>query len=795
MKLLFRIMVFFLCGITSLSAQTPFSVKGKVIDLHDNSSLSSAKVSLGNFSTITNEKGEFTFSKIPQGNYTLFITHLQCENYEENINVNKNLTLEISMEHHAEEIEKVTIHSPHKTSTVKQIQTLEVQEIERNSNENLGNLLAKISGVNTLKTGNSIAKPVIRGLYGSRVLVFNNSVRLSEQEWGVEHAPSADPNAFEHLDVIKGAGVLKYGGDAIGGVIALEPKIFPAKDTLMGKLLLSGFTNGEGLNFSTDLAKTWENRWFVKAQGSYSKRGDFSTPDFSLQNTASQENAFTFSFGKRSFEEGIEFYYSGNSQEFGIFRGSHLGFSEEYFNVVSSGNTLYTGDFSYDIDNPKQEVSHHLAKLEAYKRFQNLGKFTLTYDFQVNNRKEYDIRRGEFNDLPSMDLRLLTHNLRISHLLERGNWNLESGISGSFQDNFPNPETKAQRLIPDYYKYDAGIFSVFQKRFSEKFNFEAGLRYDLNIFDAYKYYDSSDWEARYANFFPEFEVLESGSRILTRPQFTFHNWSANVGFGYRPFENTRIKFNLSRASRTPNAAELFADGLHHSAAIIERGNLFIKQEEVYQTNVDFQQKINVFEGWNLQLSPYYLRSKNFINQVPTDLMITIRGIFPVWDYQQIEAEMYGLDFDSELNFTKNLKWNSQFSYVHGEDFTNDEPLILIAPARLSNTLEFNFNEKKKAYLRVENETSFQQKQFPINNINLEILENGTLVNKEVDISTPPKGFSLFHFSAGMDLAKNFNMNLNVRNAFNNNYREYLNRLRFYSDAMGRNFILTLKYNF
>lgn len=795
MKLLFRIMVFFLCGLTSLSAQNTFSVKGKVVDLHDNSSLSSAKVSLGNFSTTTDEKGEFTFSKIPKGNYTIFVTHLQCEDYQENIDVNKNLTLKISMEHHAEEIEKVTIHSPHKTSTVKQIQTLEVQEIERNSNENLGNLLAKISGVNTLKTGNSIAKPVIRGLYGSRVLVFNNSVRLSEQEWGVEHAPSADPNAFEHLDVIKGAGVLKYGGDAIGGVIALEPKIFPAKDTLMGKILLSGFTNGEGLNFSTDLAKTWENRWFVKAQGSYSKRGDFSTPDFSLQNTASQENAFTFSFGKRSFEEGIELYYSGNSQEFGIFRGSHLGFSEEYFNVVSSGNTLYTGDFSYDTDNPKQEVSHHLAKLEAYKRFQNLGKFTLTYDFQVNNRKEYDIRRGEFNDLPSMDLRLLTHNLRISHLLERGNWNLESGISGSFQDNFPNPETKARRLIPDYYKYDTGIFSVFQKRFSEKFNFEAGLRYDINIFDAYKYYDSSDWEARYANFFPEFEVLESGSRILTRPQFTFHNWSANVGFGYRPFENTRIKFNLSRASRTPNAAELFADGLHHSAAIIERGNLFIKQEEVYQTNVDFQQKLNVFEGWNLQLSPYYLRSKNFINQVPTDLMITIRGIFPVWDYQQIEAEMYGLDFDSELNFTKNLKWNSQFSYVHGEDFTNDVPLILMAPARLNNALEFNFNEKKKAYLRVENETSFQQKQFPINNINLEILENGTLVNKEVDISTPPKGFSLFHFSAGMDLAKNFNVNLNVRNAFNNNYREYLNRLRFYSDAMGRNFILTLKYNF
>lgn len=795
MKLLFRIMVFFLCGMASLSAQNTFSVKGKVIDLHDNTNLSAAKVTLGNFSTTTNERGEFTISKVPEGNYTILVTHVQCENYEENIKVDRNLILKISLEHHTEEIEKVTIHAPHKTSTTTEIQTLESEEIERNSNENLGNLLAKISGVNVLKTGNSIAKPVIRGLYGSRILVFNNSVRLSEQEWGVEHAPSADPTAFEHLEVIKGAGVLKYGGDAIGGVIALEPKIFRAKDTLMGKVLLAAFTNGKGLSVSNDLAKTWQNQWFVKAQGSYSKRGDFSTPDFSLQNTASNQNAFSFGIGKRSFEEGIELYYSGNTQEFGIFRGSHLGFSEEFYNVVSNGSTLYSGDFKYDVDNPKQEVSHHLAKLEAYKRFQNLGKFTLTYDFQINNRKEYDIRRGEFNDLPSMDLRLLTHNLRIFHLLERESWDLESGISGSLQDNFPNPETKARRLIPDYYKYDAGIFSVFQKRFSDKFNLEAGLRYDLNIFDAYKYYDSSDWEARYADAFPEFEVLESGSRILIRSQLNFHNWSANLGFAYRPFEDTNIKFNLSRASRPPNAAELFADGLHHSAAIIERGNLFIKQEKVYQANLDFIQKINVFNGWNLQLSPYYIQSKNFINQVPTDVMLTIRGIFPVWDYQQIDAEMYGLDFDNELNITKNLKWNSQFSYVRGHDYTNNEPLILMAPAKLNNAFSINFNEKKHAYFRVENETSFQQKRFPVYNINIEVLENGILVDKEADISTPPKGYSLFHFSAGMDVAKNFNVNLNVRNAFNTNYREYLNRLRFYSEAMGRNFILTLKYNF
>lgn len=795
MKLLLKIVVFFFAGITSLSAQNTFKVEGKVFDFHDNTNLSSAKITLGNYSTTSNGKGEFSFSKIPKGNYTITVKHPDCKSYEEKIEVDKNLILKISMEHHVDEIENVIIHAAHKTNSTVEVSTLDQDEIEKNSNENLGNLIAKISGVNVLKTGNSIAKPVIRGLYGSRVLVYNNAVRLSEQEWGVEHAPSVDPNAFEHLEVIKGAGALKYGGDAIGGVIALEPKLFSAKDTLTGKALLSGFSNGRGISFSTDLSKTWENRWFVKAQGSFKKSGDFSTPDFSLQNTASQENAFSFGFGKRSFEEGIEFYYAANTQEFGIFRGSHIGFSNEYYDVVKYGQTLYTGDFGYDIANPKQETSHHLVKLEAYKRFQDFGKFTIAYDFQINNRKEFDIRRGEYNNLPSMDLRLLTHHLKIFHLLERKSWNLESGISGSFQDNFPNPETKARRLIPDYYKYDVGVFSVFQKKISEQFNFEAGFRYDLNIFDAYKYYDSTEWETRYANNFSEFEILESGSRILTRPQFTFHNWSANLGFGYEPWQKTKIKFNLSRSNRTPNAAELFADGLHHSASIIERGNLYIKQEEVDQANLDFHQKINFLEGWDWQLSPYYLRSQNFINQIPTELQVTIRGIFPVWDYQQIEAEMYGIDIDSELNFTKFLKLNSQFSYVHGDDLTNNEPLILMAPARLGNALEIQFDENKKAYFRVENETVFQQKRFPIRNFEIAIVENGTLIREELDVSTPPKGYSLFHFSAGMDLAKNFNVNLSIRNAFNTQYREYLNRLRFYSDAMGTNVILGLKFNF
>src|SRR5690606_7943310 len=105
--------------------------------------------------------------------------------------------------------------------------------IARNSTENLGNLLTSISGVTALKTGNNISKPVIHGLYGTRVSVINNGVKMAEQEWGVEHAPNVDVNMFEHIYVIKGAAALKYGNESVSGIVVLEPAVIPKKDTIM----------------------------------------------------------------------------------------------------------------------------------------------------------------------------------------------------------------------------------------------------------------------------------------------------------------------------------------------------------------------------------------------------------------------------------------------------------------------------------------------------------------------------------------------------------------------------------
>ncbi|MBV6878463.1 TonB-dependent receptor [Epilithonimonas ginsengisoli] len=794
MKLIYSLLLIF-CGFAMTNAQKTYAVEGTVQDFHDKTMLENSVVKIGEFSTKTDKKGKFSFNKIPAGTYQLIAKHPACDDYTENVKIDKDLHLAITLEHHIGEIETVNLHGSHKTKGSVIMKTLDKTEIERNSTENLGNLLSKISGVTALKTGNNISKPVIHGLYGSRVSVLNNGVKMAEQEWGVEHAPNVDVNDFEHIDVVKGASALKYGNEGVGGVVVLEPAILPKKDTVMGSVRLSGISNGRGGELGANVAKVWENQWFVKAGGSYRKTGDQYVPHHTLQNTGMEFNSFNFSFGKHSFLQGFDVSYSGTNQEFGIYKGAHLASPEDFYNAVNFGQSYYLDQFTHNIDNPKQEVAHHIAKLSAYRRFAEFGKLTFQYSFQLNRRKEYDIRRGELSNVPSMDLRLITHSASLVHLIERSDWSLESGISGSFQDNFPDPATKARRLIPDYYRYDAGAFSVFKYRFNSKLNAEAAVRYDFSRYDAYKYYDADKWNDNYADIFPEFFVSESGSRILTRPILDYHNFSANFGLDYKPIQNFELKLNLSRADRTPNAAELFSDGLHHSAAVMEEGNLNIKKETVYNVNLSLAGHFDVLRGLHIEANPYVMMSDNFVNQIPTSVLNTNRGVFPVWSYQQIKARIYGLDADAELNILDNLKWKSGFSILRGDDLSNDEPLILMMPGKLRNSIEINLSKPKNFYVSLENENTFKQNRFPIRNLPVTFIKDGVEYNETVDFSSTPAAYTLFNASIGADLFKNLNFNFRINNLFNTEYKEYLNRLRYYMFEPGRNFVVTLKYNF
>jgi len=797
MKLIYSLLLI-LCGLAFTNAQKTYTVEGTVQDFHDKSKLENAVVKIGDFTAKTDEKGKFSLNKVPAGTYILIAKHPDCNDYTENIGVTKDLHITITLEHHSHDIETVTLHGSHKNNGSIVVKTLDKATISRNVTENLGNLLTNISGVNVLKTGNNIAKPVIHGLYGSRVSILNDGVKLAEQEWGVEHAPNVDVNNFEHIDVIKGASALKYGSGAIGGVVVLEPQVLPKKDTIMGAVSLSGISNGRGASLNVKLAKTWENGWAIKTNGSFKKLGDLQAPNYGLMNTGVQSSGFNFGVQKLTFNSGISFDYYLTNSSIGILRSSHTGSAEDMAEALTSKEPLYQRNFSYDIDNPRQDIEHHIAKISAYQRFENFGKITATFSFQYNHRKEYDIRRTEeLSKTPGLDLELITNDFNVNHLIERTKWNLETGINGGYQNNYSNPDTEARRLVPNYDRFYGGAYSVFKYKLTPKLDAEAGVRYDFDRYEVTKWYDLSDWNNSYAADFSNFVVRINQNRILTKPKLNYNNFSGNVGFTYHPTNNFNLRLNYARVSRSPNVAELFADGLHHSAAIIEKGDMNIKNETGNQFNLVADAKFNVLGGLNISVNPYLFYTKNFINEVPIGYSNTQwGGDFVVYGYQQIDAKMYGVDLDVALKINDNLSYKGSGSYVYGQDLTHDVPLIMMMPANFNNSLEFTKKEWRNFYVNVSNTTVLKQTRFPVYNIFVRRYDtDGNPYKQEVDISTPPKGYSLWNLQAGVNLTKNFGMDFSVRNVFDSAYRDYLNRLRFFSNEMGRNFILTLKYQF
>jgi iron complex outermembrane receptor protein len=70
---------------------------------------------------------------------------------------------------------------------------------------------------------------------------------------------------------------------------------------------------------------------------------------------------------------------------------------------------------------------------------------------------------------------------------------------------------------------------------------------------------------------------------------------------------------------------------------------------------------------------------------PVGFETTIRGAFPVWEYQQTNARLAGVDVQTHWKMSE--QWQHfALAYVNGRDITNKESLIDIPPLNLSNSV-------------------------------------------------------------------------------------------------------------
>ncbi|WP_299522376.1 TonB-dependent receptor [Winogradskyella sp.] len=780
-------------------------LSGKISDFHDNSTLENATIKLigTNKFTISDKQGNFKFEKLCDKTYKIEVSHIACETKIVSIDVQGDTyDVVIKLEHHLEQLSEVTVNTTvtRKETKTAQEAVIKASEIEEFSSGSLADITETIAGVSSLNTGNNIVKPIIHGLHSSRVITMQNGVRMQDQEWGMEHAPTVDVNALQEITLVKGASALAYSGDAIGGAIVLKPSRIYKRDSLFGKTIASYNSNNRGYTFSSSLTKTFEKGWYVGGQGSYRRFGDSQAPDYVLSNTGLDFKAFSVQAGYRSFEQSFNVYYSYVDNEIGILSSAHIGGIDQFIQSIESQQPATIRDFTYDIRDPRQRIKHHLAKVEYQKRFSNLGKFTLQYDYQSNQRQEFDRRRGEFRGVPSIDLLLQTHGLQSKFLFDsNSNRKYNVGIQLQYQDNFADPATGVFRLIPDFERYDMGAFVTSEWELNNDYLVEGAIRYDFNHIDAQKIYRDFRWEERgYQEDFADIIVDEdiAPGQLLTNPLYDFHNISVALG-AKKSFGNHEIALNYSLSNRAPNPSELFSDGLHQSVARIEVGNLRLGKETANQLSATYTYQNSKL---NLLIEPYVNRIDNYIFIAPTALGIRAQGqagFFFEYEFLSTDALIYGVDLNADYSITENISFQNSTAFIIGDDLDNDEPLIDMPPFNTRNTVQYQNKNWSNLSLGLTSELFAMQNNFPDYNFLYTVPSTGEEVL--VDVSTPPSGYHLLHFNSSIE-TKLFKKNtleigFNIQNIFNTNYRNYLNRLRFFADEVGRNFQIQLKFNY
>lgn len=792
--------IFFLVSTVVISQNCDYSLKGEVIDFHNITPIENATIKVINSEAyaISDKDGKFTLKNLCNNKIEIEVAHLNCEAKTISVNVSENAFISVYLEHHLEELKEVVLNVNSRTESTSIEQSVKQKTIDNFTDKSLGDALNTISGVSSLNTGNTIVKPMIHGLHSSRLLIVNNNVRLFDQEWGDEHAPNIDINSNNKIEVIKGANTLRYGSDAIGGLILIKPKKHFAKDSLFGSSMLSVNSNGFGGNINSEIIKTYQSGFYTKLQASYKQFGDFKAPDYYLTNSGQKNLNASASLGFNSFEKGFNAYYSFVDNELAILESSHIGNVRDLVSAINNKEPRITEGFSYDIDYPRQNILHHIGKLEAYKRFKGLGKLSAQYDFQINRRKEYDLRRGELADTPVIDLRLFTTSFQPNLLIDAlDDFEINTGFLLRFQQNDAISGTGVSPLIPDFQKYDAGVYSTVNYKLDLFNELSAGFRYDFSRIEATKRYNTTDWEDtyNYDELFPEFDSgTTDNSKTLTHPEFSFHNFSANLGYKKHFSNDFEFFFNYGLASRMPNPSELFSDGLHHSAARIETGKLTIGKEVAHKFIASIERNN---QSLGFTISPYINYINDYIQLIPTGITTTVRGAFPVWEYDQVNAQIFGIDIDVDKKINNKINYRGNISLLQGDNLTDDVPLIHMPSTNFTNSISYYNKDLNQLYFSLNHKTVLQQKKYPDYNFTTYDATIDDFVY--VDISLPPSAYSLFSFNSSASF-KAFNkgtlkLEFNIENIFNTSYREYLNRLRYFADELGRNFNLKIKINY
>lgn len=627
------------------------------------------------------------------------------------------------------------------------------------------------------------SKPVIRGQFGQRLLVLVDRVRHEGQKWGVDHAPEVDSFGADQITVIRGAAGVRYGADAIGGVILVDPEPMleqPGTRATVHSVLAS---NGQRASLAGRVDTMPVERLSIRLSANGTSSADLSAPDYVLANTASRELNLGAAVGYQTDTVHARVSWDRYDLLNGVFLGVRSENPRDFAANLErppAGSALYTR--SRGIERPRQRVIHDRVIARIGIDTATSGHVDVTASYQHNHRLEEDLTRSSITE-PQYDFTLRTTALDTAWSHEPVaigvDANLEGsvGVTGQFQENV----YRGLALVPNH-RTISGSAYAWERLWRRRSAIEVGARVDRTQRSAFLSDDA-------VNRFNRRDIdtpCDEGSDVVRCAT----GWTAatfTVGGLWGTADDVfDIKVDLSSAARTPTIDEQYISGSAPTFPAFALGQPTLGQETTWGASATSHIHTRHVHG---EMSPYVSYVDDYIQFAPDvsasgepGFEVLTRGTFPRYRFSPVDAVWYGIDGSVTVAPDAPLSLDLRGSIVRGQQ-SDGTPLAFVPPDRLGTSLTAHGPDRgtvESPFVALDVDAVRRQDRVPPG-----------------DFAPAPDGYVLFGMRAGTDVRVGSNtvrLSGELRNLADTRYRTYTSLLRYYADEPGRDAIVRASFH-
>lgn len=553
----------------------------------------------------------------------------------------------------------------HRDDILGSVNTLGGDSLVRDVRPTLGETLAKQPGVATSGSGPNVARPVLRGLSGERLLILTDGLgSLDVSASSSDHAVAINPLTAQSIDVLHGPAALLYGSSAIGGVVNVVDSRIPRRqpDGAFGLQAMAGYgTAANEVLASAGVDVPLGGHLVAHADASYTHNDDLRAGGYILSKPLRDEAAASPDPTIRGLAALWGDLPNTDGQTFDV--AGALAWIEGETNVgfsVARHRALYGVPIRYSLDpGIEAERTHiHLMQMryDARAEFGLGGLLSL-----VKVRGAYsNYHHDELDAAGSIGSSVFSKGGEVRADLvqaDRGGWGGQSGVQYlDVRQHIAGDE----QYLPPTHDSTLGIFTV-QHWHSGPFRLEAGGRFE------------------------HADLAAAASTVVGNPDLkrSFSTVSGSLGGTYEFAHRWRFGLSLARSARAPSADELFANGPHGGNASFELGSPSLTPER----SIGFEATVShAGNAFNVTATAYGSHFSNFIYQTPTG---EVRHDLPVYAFREGRANYTGFEVeaDAELGKAAGLTWGVEGQAdavrVRIRDFG---PAPLIPPLRLKGAV-------------------------------------------------------------------------------------------------------------